>query len=46
MPIRIITDSASDMSPTEHPALDVLPLSISFGTDVYLDGVDIDHTRS
>ena len=45
MPIRIITDSASDMSPTEHPALDVLPLSISFGTDVYLDGVDIDHTR-
>lgn len=45
MSIRIITDSASDMSSTEHPALEVLPLSITFGTDVYLDGVDIDHTR-
>ena len=33
------------MSPTEHPALHVLPLSVSFGTDVYMDGVDIDHQR-
>lgn len=45
MSIRIITDSASDMSPTEHPALRVLPLSVTFGTDVYMDGVDIDHQR-
>jgi len=45
MSVRIITDSASDMSPTEHPALHVLPLSVSFGTDVYMDGVDIDHQR-
>lgn len=45
MSIRIITDSASDMSPAEHPALRVLPLSVTFGTDVYLDGVDIDHQR-
>lgn len=45
MSIRIITDSASDMSPAEHPALHVLPLSVSFGTDVYMDGVDIDHQR-
>lgn len=43
--IRIITDSASDMSPAEHPALRVLPLSVTFGTDVYMDGVDIDHQR-
>ncbi len=45
MSVRIITDSASDMSPAEHPALDVLPLSVSFGTDVFMDGVDIDHQR-
>lgn len=45
MAVRIITDSASDMSPAEHPALEVLPLSITFGTDVYQDGIDIDHTR-
>lgn len=45
MSVRIITDSASDMSPAEHPALSVLPLSVSFGTDVYMDGVDIDHQR-
>lgn len=45
MSVRIITDSASDMSPSEHPALSVLPLSVTFGTDVYMDGVDIDHQR-
>lgn len=45
MSIRIITDSASDMSPAEHPALRVLPLSVTFGTDVYMDDVDIDHQR-
>lgn len=27
------------------PALRVLPLSVTFGTDVYMDGVDIDHQR-
>lgn len=45
MSVRIISDSASDMSPAEHPALAVLPLSVTFGTDVYMDGVDIDHQR-
>ena len=45
MSVHIITDSASDMSPAEHPALAVLPLSVTFGTDVYMDGVDIDHQR-
>ncbi len=45
MSVRIITDSASDMSSAEHPALSVLPLSVTFGTDVYMDGVDIDHQR-
>lgn len=45
MSVRIITDSASDMSPVEHPALAVLPLSVTFGTDVYMDACDIDHQR-
>lgn len=45
MSVRIITDSASDMSPAEHPALAVLALSVTFGTDVYMDGIDIDHQR-
>lgn len=45
MSVRIITDSASDLSPAEHPALAVLPLSVTFGTDVYMDGIDIDHQR-
>lgn len=45
MSVRIITDSASDMSPAEHPTLAVLPLSVTFGTDVYMDGIDIDHQR-
>lgn len=45
MSVRIITDSASDMTPSEHPALRVLPLSVTFGSDVYMDGVDIDHQR-
>lgn len=45
MSVRIITDSASDMSPAKHPALAVLPLSVTFGTDVYMDGIDIDHQR-
>ena len=37
MSVRIITDSASDMTPAEHPALRVLPLSVTFGSDVYMD---------
>lgn len=45
MSVRIITDSASDMHADEHPALEVLPLSITFGDTVYLDGVDITNQR-
>lgn len=45
MAVRIITDSASDMLPGEHPLLEVLPLSVTFGETVYHDGVDLDHGR-
>lgn len=45
MPVRIITDSASDIEAGLHPQLDVLPLSVSFGQTVYHDGVDLTHQQ-
>lgn len=41
--IRIITDSASDFQSPYPENLTVLPLSIRFGQDEYLDGVNLDH---
>lgn len=41
MKIRIITDSASDMSEKESDHLKVLPLTVGFGEDEYLDGVTL-----
>lgn len=41
--IRIITDSASDIGAPQRDDLTVLPLSVSFGDEVYLDGVTISH---
>lgn len=45
MSIRIITDSASDITQTEAKALDltVIPLKTIFGEREYLDGVTLDH---
>jgi len=45
MAIKIITDSASDISQAEAKALqiEVLPLKTIFGAEEYLDGVTIDH---
>lgn len=41
--VRIITDSGSDF-PKPYPAnLTVLPLSIRFGDEEFMDGVNIDH---
>lgn len=45
MPVRIITDSGSDILSGEHEGLVVLPLSIMFGTTTYADGVDLSHER-
>ena len=45
MPVRIITDSASDIRPGEHEGLVVLPLSVSIGSETYADGVDLTHER-
>ncbi len=45
MPVRIIVDSAADVQNISHPQLTVLPLSIAFGSDTYLDGETITHER-
>lgn len=41
--IRIITDSGSDISAPWPENLTVIPLTIHFGSEEYLDGVTIDH---
>ena len=43
MKIRIITDSAAEMVSGEH--LTVLPLTITFGTTEYADGVTLSHQK-
>ena len=43
MSIRIITDSASDLANAGFEGLTVLPICIRFGTEEYLDGVDLSH---
>ncbi len=45
MSIRIIVDSASDMSEKESKYLKVLPLTVTFGETQYLDGVTITSTE-
>ena len=43
MAVLIITDSGRDIVGADNPQLDVLPLSITFGSTVYADGVDLSH---
>ena len=45
MPVRIITDSGSEFKSSDHPALEVLPLTVSFGADTFHEGVDISFGR-
>lgn len=45
MSVRIITDSGSDFCAGDHPSLDVLPLIIAFGADVYRSDVDLSRER-
>ena len=46
MSVRIVIDSASDITQAEAKALnvDVLPLKTIFGNEEYLDGVTMNHT--
>lgn len=45
MSVKFVIDSASDILPAEAAALGVtvLPLTVTFGTEVYYDGVDLTH---
>ncbi|MBQ9939467.1 MAG: DegV family protein [Oscillospiraceae bacterium] len=45
MKIRIVTDSASDLSPTLRDDLTVLPIIVRFGDEEYRAGVDISPLR-
>lgn len=44
-PIRVLTDSASDLTAPYPPNLTVLPLRVLFGEREYLDGVNLDHRQ-
>jgi len=43
MPIRIITDSASDLTFLRRKELTILPMTITFGNAVFQDGVSLSH---
>lgn len=43
MKTRIIVDSTSDLMPEVKEQVHVIPLSVFFGQEEYLDGVTIDH---
>lgn len=45
MTVRIITDSGSDCLQGDHSQLDVLPLSVGFGTTIYQADVDLSRER-
>jgi DegV family protein with EDD domain len=46
MAVRIVTDSTSDIPPTQAEALGItiVPLTVFFGDEAYLDGVGLDNT--
>ena len=45
MPVKVVTDSTSDLSPqvAQELGITVVPVYVRFGEKVYLDGVDISH---
>ena len=43
MNIRIIVDSTADLLPEIQPLVHVVPLTVRFGDEEYIDGVTIDH---
>lgn len=45
MAIRIITDSASDITAAGRPELTVLPMTIRFGEEEFCDGVTLTHRQ-
>ena len=43
MKTRIIVDSTTDLMPQHQKQVSVVPLTVCFGTEEYIDGVTIDH---
>lgn len=43
MKVRIIADSTSDLIPEVKERVRVVPLTVHFGQEEYIDGVTIDH---
>lgn len=43
MSVKIIIDSAADVVPSLNGKFPVVPMVINFGTDEYIDGIDITH---
>lgn len=43
MRVRIIIDSTTDLAPELQGQVEVVPLTVSFGTEEYIDGVTITH---
>ena len=43
MTVKIVTDSAADLSPqvAQEPGITIVPLNVRSGTDVYRDDVDL-----
>lgn len=41
-PVRIIVDSTADVTPEVEKRVDIVPLTIHFGEEHFVDGVDID----
>ena len=45
MKVRIVIDSTADIRPELRERFAVVPLTIHFGDEEYVDGVDIDHRK-
>ena len=43
--IRVITDSASDLVPPYRQEVTVLPMTVTFGTEEFQDGIDLNHRQ-
>ena len=43
MSVRIIVDSTADLAPEVTSRVDIVPLTVCFGKDEYIDGVTITH---
>ena len=43
MRVRIIVDSTADLAPELKGQVEIVPLTVNFGTEEYIDGITITH---